>query len=193
MQEKLRTDYELIQEILGGCDDSFTELVNRYKNLVYSVIFRQTNDKELANDYAQDVFFKVYKNLESYSPEFKFSTWVMRITGNHVIDMFRKKKMQEVPYEEYSESAERAQQAEISAETAYLRQEEARRLEKIVADLPDMYKVPVVLYHGQGLSYQEIAESMGEPLSKVKNRIFRGRKLIKTRLTEVPDGLQANR
>ena len=184
MEASARTDYELITEILGGLDDSFTELVNRYKNLVYSVIFRQIKDKDLANDYAQDVFLKVYKNLKSYSPEFKFSTWIIRITGNHIIDMHRKKKWQEVSYEEHAESIERSLNAEISAEGAFMRLEDARRIEKIVASLPEMYKVPVVLYHGQGLSYQEIAESLGEPLSKVKNRIFRGRKLLKAKVSE---------
>ena len=190
MDSSARTDYELITEVLGGLDDSFTELVNRYKNLVYSVIYRQTKDKELANDYAQDVFLKVYKNLKSYSPDFKFSTWIMRITGNHIIDMHRKKKLQEVSYEEHAESIERSSNAEISAEGAFLKLEEARRIEKIVAGLPEMYKVPVVLYHGQGLSYQEIAESLGEPLSKVKNRIFRGRKMLRAKLAgEVSNGL----
>ena len=190
METSARTDYELITEILGGLDDSFTELVNRYKNLVYSVIHRQIKDKELANDYAQDVFLKVYKNLKSYSPKFKFSTWVMRITGNHIIDMHRKKKWQEISYEEHAESIDSSTNTEISAEGAFFRQEEARRIEKIVASLPEMYKVPVVLHHGQGLSYQEIAESLEEPLSKVKNRIFRGRKMLRARLAgEASDGL----
>ena len=190
MEASARTDYELITEVLGGLDDSFTELVNRYKNLVYSVILRQIKDKELANDYAQDVFLKVYKNLKSYSPEFKFSTWVMRITGNHIIDMHRKKKWQEVSYEEHTESIERSSNTVISAEGAFLRLEDARRLEKIVAGLPDMYKVPVVLYHGQGLSYQEIADLLEEPLSKVKNRIFRGRKMLRAKLVgEASNGL----
>ena len=186
--ENCRTDYELIEECLNGCDDSFTELVNRYKNLVYSVIFRQVKDNETANDYAQEVFFKVYKNLKSYTPEFKFSTWIMRITGNHVIDMHRKKKVQEVSYEEHTESIERSEAKEVSAENAYLQLEDAKRIEKIVATLPDMYRIPVVLYHGEGLSYQEIAKRQGEPLSKVKNRIFRGRKLLKAKL-EVQGGL----
>ena len=189
MNAECRTDYELIKDVLSDCDDSFTELVNRYKNLVYSVILRQVKDNELANDYAQDVFLKVYKNLKSYTPEFKFSTWVMRITGNHIIDMHRKKKIQEVSYEENAESIERLAGREVSAESAFLRQEEARRIEKIVAHLPDMYKVPVVLYHGEGLSYQEIADSLNEPLSKVKNRIFRGRKLLRAKLGEVQGGL----
>lgn len=179
-----KTDYELIQAVLAGEQEDFAELVNRYKNLVYSIIHRQTRDAEEANDLSQDVFLKVYKNLDKYTPEFKFSTWVMRITSNHIIDKHRKKKFETVSYEEYSENGGRAGGAEASPETEYLRREQTRRINKIVADLPEMYKVPVVLYHQQGMSYQEIADKIGEPLSKIKNRIFRGRKLLKSSMAD---------
>jgi len=69
-----------------------------------------------------------------------------------------------------------------SPEAIYLMREQTERINKIVSELPEMYKVPVVLYHQQGLSYQEISDIIGEPLSKVKNRIFRGRKLLKNNL-----------
>jgi RNA polymerase sigma-70 factor (ECF subfamily) len=183
MPEKdLRTDMELIESCLSGNQDDFTELVNRYKNLVYSIILRQTRDSEEANDLAQDVFFKVYRNLRSYTPAFRFSTWVMRITGNHIIDQHRKKKAETVPFEAHM-AEDTGMATEASPESVYIRREQTERINKIVAGLPDMYKVPVVLYHQQGLSYQEISDIIGEPLSKVKNRIFRGRKLLKEMLT----------
>ena len=180
-----RSDYELIQMSLKGHDDSFTELVNRYKNLVFSVICRHVRDKEIANDYAQDVFLKVYRHMGTYSPEFKFSTWLMRITGNHIIDMHRKKKFTEVSYEEHTE---KTKLHSISAESAYFRAEEVRRMEKMVSELPEKYRIPVVLFHKEGLSYQEIAETVGTPLSKIKNRIFRGRKILGAKLAENTDG-----
>ena len=172
------TDYELIQACLAGNRDIFEELVKRYKNLVYSVILRMVNDREEANDLAQDVFIKVYKNLDKYYPEYKFSTWVIRIATNHVIDYRRKKRQETVPIEEVEFSLS----AEESPETAYIRREQREELKKIVGDLPDMYKIPIVLYHEQGLSYQEISEIINEPLSKVKNRIFRGRRMLKESL-----------
>jgi len=172
------TDYELVQACLAGNRDMFEELVKRYKNLVYSVILRMVNDHEEANDLAQDVFIKIYKNLDKYYPEFKFSTWVMRIATNHVIDYRRKKKQETVPIEDVEFSLS----TEESPEVAYIRREQKEELKKIVGDLPDMYKIPIVLYHEQGLSYQEISEIINEPLSKVKNRIFRGRRMLKESL-----------
>ena len=172
------TDYELIQECLSGNRDLFAELIIRYKNLVYSVILRMVNDREEANDLAQDVFIKIYKNLDKYYPEYKFSTWVIRIATNHVIDYRRKKKQETVPIEEVEFSLS----SEESPESAYIRREQRDELKKIVGDLPDMYKIPIMLYHEQGLSYQEISDIINEPLSKVKNRIFRGRRMLKESL-----------
>jgi len=172
------TDYELIQDCLAGNSDVFAELVKRYKNLVYSVILRMVNDREEANDLAQDVFIKIYKNLDKYYPDFKFSTWVIRISTNHVIDHRRKKKQETVPLEE----VEFTLSTEESPESAYIRREQKEELQKIVSDLPDMYKIPIMLYHEQGLSYQEISDIIDEPLSKVKNRIFRGRRMLKESL-----------
>ena len=171
-----RTDMELIESCLRGSQDCFAELITRYKNLVYSIILKMTKDGEEANDLAQDVFLKLYKNLRSYTPAFKFSTWVIRITTNHVIDQHRKKRQETVPLEAHMSEAG---SSENSPEALYIKKEQTKRINKIVSDLPEMYKTPIVMYHQQGLSYQEISEIIGEPLSKVKNRIFRGRKLLK--------------
>jgi RNA polymerase sigma-70 factor (ECF subfamily) len=143
-----------------------------------------TNDKEEANDLAQDVFIKIYKNLNKYYPDFKFSTWVIRITTNHVIDYRRKKKQETVPIDEIDYEMASGH----SPEKEYLEKEQAEMLRGVVNKLPDMYKIPIVLYHQQGLSYQEIADIIEEPLSKVKNRIFRGRKMLKDSILNMREG-----
>lgn len=171
-------DYELVKQSINGDEDAFAELLTRYKNLVYSVILRMVNDMEDANDLAQEVFIKVYKNLDKYQLEYKFSTWLIRITTNHVIDYRRKKKqdtisMDDMVYEPADDN---------TPEKEYISREEKQSLAEVIGDLPDIYKIPIVLYHQQGLRYQEIADIIGEPLSKVKNRIFRGRKMLKEKL-----------
>ncbi len=181
------TDFELINQIIKQDKQLFTELVSRYKNLIFSVIMRMVNDKEEANDLAQEVFIKVYKNLDKYSPEYKFSTWVMRIATNHVIDYRRKKKQEYIPLDEVlyesSESLDKSIPVdELSPEIVFFKKEDNKRLKEVVDDLPDMYKIPIVLFHEKGLSYQEISDVVEEPLSKIKNRIFRGRKMLKDAL-----------
>jgi len=180
MPEKdTRTDMELIESCLTGDQECFTELINRYKNLVFSIILRMTKDNDEASDLAQDVFLKIYKNLASYTSAFRFSTWVMRITSNHVIDHHRKKRLDTISLEAHMADTGFSGGTVASPEAIYVQREQTERINKIVSGLPDMYKIPVVLYHQEGLSYQEISDRTGEPLSKVKNRIFRGRKLLK--------------
>ena len=176
------TDVELIDACLNGQQEAFTELVNRYKNLVYSIILRKSNNSDEIDDLAQDVFLKVYKNLASYSPEFKFSTWVMRITSNHIIDFHRKRRAETVPLEAAAEVV--SEDRGGSPEDSLIHQEESKRIGRILDELPAMYKVPIVMYHQKDMSYQEIADRLGEPLSKVKNRIFRGRKILKALYAE---------
>ena len=178
---KNKTDFELVKLCVAGdscCDLCFEELVLRYKNLVYSIVTRMTNDREEANDLAQEIFVKIYKNLAKYHPEYKFSTWIMRITTNHVIDNRRKKKHETISIHEAGDGLQIEAQT-LSPEDEYIRKEELARLSQTISELPDIYKVPIVLYHQQGLSYQEIANVTDEPLSKVKNRIFRARKMLK--------------
>jgi len=177
------TDLELINLCLSGETDYFEEIVERYKNLVFSIILRKTKNPHEAHDLAQEVFLKAYKNLASYTSEFKFSTWIMRITSNHIIDQYRKKKYDTVSYEVYTAEGG-VLGTDSSLEAVYIKREETERINNAVSNLPDIYKVPVVLYHQNGLSYQEIADTIGEPISKVKNRIFRGRKLLKESLVD---------
>ena len=176
------TDYELIQACLTVDNSYFAEIVRRYKNLVFSVILRMINDREEANDLAQEVFVKVYRNLDKYSPDFKFSTWIIRITTNHVIDYRRKKKQDTVALDDAGFDMAAPETDGSAPEETYLKKERSKMLADVVRGLPDMYKIPIVLYHQQGLSYQEIADITDEPLSKVKNRIFRGRKMLKDML-----------
>ena len=130
---------------LNGEKAAFNEIVARYKNLVYSVILRMITDGEEANDLAQEVFIKVYKNLNRYSSEFKLSTWIIRITTNHVIDYRRKKKQETVSIDELVYEPTDYQ----TPEKSYLQSEQRKGLAALVNGLPEMYKVPIVLYHQQ--------------------------------------------
>lgn len=176
------TDYDLVLACINGDKTAFNELLQRYKNLVYSVTLRMVNDKEEANDLAQEIFIKIYRNLEKYHPEYRFSTWVIKVATNHVIDFRRKRRQDTISIDEVGDTL--AAGHTDSPEAAYIAKEQRQILHDLIDDLPDMYKIPIVLYHQQGLSYTEISEITGEPLSKVKNRIFRGRKMLKESLME---------
>ena len=179
-----KTDYELVQASLNGNMLAFEELVLRYKNLVYSVVLRMVNNAEDANDLAQEVFIKTYRYLEKYSPEYKFSTWIIKIATNSVIDFRRKKKFDTV---DILEMAYELPDKE-TPESIYIEQEGKKGMAGYINELPDMYKIPIVLYHMESMSYQEISEILGISLSKVKNRIFRGRKILKDIISSGKEG-----
>lgn len=180
--EKL-SDYELIVLCLNGEKNYFEELVIRYKNLVYSVVVRMINNHDEADDLAQEVFIKIFRNLDKYSTDYKFSTWIIRITTNHVIDYRRKKRFETTAIDELEHDLPSDDWPELTV----LKKERDQMLNQVLNDLPDMYKVPLILYHQQCLSYQEIADIINEPLSKVKNRIFRGRKMLKESLSSLKE------
>jgi DNA-directed RNA polymerase sigma subunit (sigma70/sigma32) len=72
------TDQELIGLCLNGRQEAFSVLVTRYKKLIYSVVYNMINDKEEVNDISQEVFIRIYRALDRYNPEFKFSTWSVK-------------------------------------------------------------------------------------------------------------------
>lgn len=177
-------DYELVKKCLDGEKEYFSEIITRYKNLVYAVILKMINNKEDANDLAQETFIKIYKNLDKYYPSFKFSTWIVKVTTNNVIDYHRKKKYETVSMEDIDYKIG----VSSSPEEDCINNEERLYLNKLIDELPEIYKVPIILYHKQGFSYQEIAEIINEPLSKVKNRIFRARKILKKEILKMREG-----
>lgn len=176
-----KSDYDLTVMVVKGDHDAFSELINRYKNLVYSVVLRMVNDKEDANDQAQEIFIKLYKNIQRYNNEYKFSTWVIRIATNHIID-FRRRSKNHIEAGSLDHMEDCVTEHISSAEEVYIAKEQSKMLSDAVESLPDMYKLPIVLYHQQGMSYQEISDIVGEPISKIKNRLFRARRLLKESL-----------
>ncbi len=180
----IMTDQEVIKAVLGGNKDAFEEIIKRYKNLVFALIHRMTNDYEEANDTAQEIFIRIYRNLDKYNPEYKFATWIITITTNYIIDQRRKKKQETVPIDD----VEFGIAGEGSPEESYIKAERSRELFSLIEELPEIYRVPLLLYHKDGLSYTEISDKTKESLSKVKNRIFRGRKMLRDKLVKEGDG-----
>ena len=176
-----QTDYEVIQLCLRGEQEAFSELVRRYKKLIYSVVFRILNDAEEANDVSQEVFIKLYRSLDRYNPEYKFSTWAVKIATNLCLDILRKKKLDTVSVEEINCMPTSGENPEKS----YLANERREQIENAITSLPQKYKLPIVLFHQHGLSYDEICKVLKEPLSIVKNRLHRARHMLRDKLTIV--------
>ena len=176
-----RTDNELVKECLDGNQEAFAELLARYKRLIYSVAYKFTKDSDEVNDMAQEAFIKIYRSLSKYDSQYKFSTWSVKVATNICLDHVRRKKINSVSLDEIANFTGRNN----SPEEYYLRKEHSQALKSAIDRLPEIYRVPILLYHQNGMSYKEIAEKLDKPMSIIKNRIFRARNTLREDLVGV--------
>ncbi len=170
------TDYDLIRECLKGNTQAFSEIVTRYKDLIFSKVYALTHSYEDTLDLSQEIFVKIYRSLARYDSRYSFSAWAMRIAVNHTIDHMRRNKLDTLPLDE---AEYKLSHSGASPEQEYLEKEDRQKLNGAIAMLSDKYRLPLVMYYSAGMKYKEIAEELGIPLSKVKNRIYRARKMLK--------------
>lgn len=181
-------DRTLVERILGGESDRFTELVKRYEKRVINYVYRITHRYEDAHDLVQEIFVKVYLALDRYDPKYQFSTWLFRIAQNSAIDALRKKAIAEVPLTRPGMSdGEEPKEREfadtgISPYRALKNKQLSAAIDKAVENLPADYRELIQLRHFAELSYEEIAVMKKLPLGTVKNKLFRARNLLKETL-----------
>lgn len=172
------TDAELVSQCVNGDSSAFEEIVIRYKRLVYSVVYKMISDKEEVHDVCQEVFIRLYRSLDKYNPEFKMSTWIVKITSNLCLDTLRKKKQDTVTLDDAIGLS-----SEIDTpEEALIKHQRSQLIKKAVDELPDKYKVLIVLFHNRGMSYEEMTKILNEPMSIIKNRLYRARLMLKEKL-----------
>mgnify|MGYP000969858551 FL=1 len=173
-------DIVLIKKCLNGQKDAYEFLVTKYKNLVYSIALNTLTNKSDAADVTQEVFLKAWANLSSYNPEFTFKTWIARITVNHCINLnYKSRRMTAWDDEEM----EKITTDEDDPEKAALDTERRNDIRNAIDSLPEKYRIIVQLYHQHSLSYEEICNVTGYPMSIVKNRLYRARKMLAKSLT----------
>ena len=187
--ENLRdlTDGELLAKAITGREDGFEELVRRYQRPITNYVYRMVGNYDAALDVTQEVFIKVYNSMTRYSSEYKFSTWLYKISHNAAIDYLRRNSNHEQSLEtENSEGTYHLQfeSKRPSPETERERSEWREEIAAVVKCLPTGYRELIVLRHTQDLSYDEIAEITNLPLGTVKNRLFRAREMMRELFVE---------
>ncbi|HVM42505.1 MAG TPA: sigma-70 family RNA polymerase sigma factor [Gemmatimonadales bacterium] len=177
-------DREVVELAKAGKEAAYRELLRRYERPVFSLIFRMVRDRALAEDLAQETFIKVLNALESYRPEYKFSSWIFKIANNAAIDQLRRRDLDTLSLDG-APDARTADEVEATALQAADRSEsplqelESREtgsaIERAIGRLRPEYRTCILLRHVEGRSYEEIAEVMDLPLGTVKTYIHRAR------------------
>lgn len=178
MQLHEQPDSELVRQIQSGEAAAFDELMQRYKRPVVNFIFRMLGNAEDADDIAQDVFVRVYQNLDTWRPETKFSTWLFALARNAAIDRIRWRSRHR------TESIE--SEPEIAASSGTSEAVDAReignQIAAAVAKLPEDQKTAILLSEYQGMSYAEIADVMRCSEKSVESRLYRAKQTLRTAL-----------
>jgi len=164
-------------------------IVRRYQQPVLNYIGRMVREREMALDFSQEVFLKVYASLRSYRPQFKFSTWLFKIASNFMIDHWRKKKIPTLSIDAQPEGEEDCPPIQLPDQNpSVVRQFELKELrakiDAAIDKLPLSLRELFVWRHVNGFSYEEMAEIKGLPLGTVKNRVFQAKELLKKLLEE---------
>jgi RNA polymerase sigma-70 factor (ECF subfamily) len=189
-----RTDQDIVALARAGEEAAYRELIRRYERPLFSLLYRMVRDRELAEDLAQETFVKALNAIESYRPEFKFSSWIFKIANNAAIDHLRRRELDTLSLDG-SPHAETPEAVEATALQIGDRQEspldavEARELggqiEQAIARLRPEYRSCILLRHVEGRAYEEIAEILNLPLGTVKTYIHRARNELRQALAHL--------
>lgn len=187
------SDTGLVEECQKGDASAFDEVVRRYKDRVYNVIFRFLGNHEDALDVSQEVFVRAYRGIRTFKGDAKLYTWLYSIAANlsrnRLRDGARKGRNRGTSLDALeSETSGNTSEAASTGETPYSvasNKEMQALLQKCLDELPDHYRMTFILRTFEDLSYEEIAEAMGCPAGTVKSRLNQARKMLRERLREL--------
>jgi RNA polymerase sigma-70 factor, ECF subfamily len=190
------TDQEVVLLARSGREAAYRELIRRYERPVFALLFRMVRDRELAEDLSQETFIKALNAIESYRPEFKFSSWIFKIGNNAAIDHLRRRELDTLSLDG-SPHAETPEAMQATALQIGARQEspldtvEAKELgseiEAAIGRLRPEYRSCILLRHVEGRAYEEIAEILDLPLGTVKTYIHRARNELRVALAHLKE------
>lgn len=180
-------DVRLMQLAGRGDMAAFEQLIERHQNLVIGTIGRMLGATSDVEDLAQQVFIRVWKNASRYVARAKFTTWLLTITRNLVFNELRRRKRHNaLPLQVEQEGEERpiADEQTREPDAALLERELEQAIRTAIAELPESQRMAVVLRRYEELSYEEIAEVLGQSVPAVKSLLFRARTELRQRLSK---------
>ena len=186
-------DWSLLDQFQKGDPEAFRDLFNKHKRNVINLSYRFVQNKETAEDVAQDVFIKIYEKKFRFDPRAKFSTWLYKVTVNAAIDRTRKKSffdrsLDKTETDEEGESKtllETLSDPSVVSPADTLAGKEIRNLVQTeIQKLPEKLKAPILLRHFENLSYEEIARILGITAKAVERKIYHAKEVLRKKLSK---------
>jgi len=172
----------LIKRARTGDETAFGELVNFYQQRLIGYCHRMTGSG--AEDLAQDIFIKFYLALDRFDVSKPIDPFLFRIAHNHCLDALKKKSIQTVALVKKDEDEKEIQikDGKPNPEELIQKVEVQKAVNQALVSLPVLYRSALIMWHVEGLSYEEISESLNLPIGTIKARIHRGRELLQQKL-----------
>ncbi len=166
----------LIEKSALGDEDSFSILINNYKNYVFAIILNFIKDYDEAENVAQEVFFQIYVSLSKYDQN-NFKAWIGRIATNKSIDWLRKKraKFKDETLEEFDNNVD----LNTNPEMILLEKYKHEKLKKALDSIPDIYRVALEKFYFREKSYEAIAEEEDVTIKTIASRLYRAKVLLR--------------
>ena len=180
------TDSVLLELVASGDRAALDDLFRRYRSVAYRVAYRLLGREADALDAVQDGFVKALMNLGRFRGNSSFKTWLLRIVSNAALDLGRQRKRDaRLPQAPPGDHPDRFGPADLpSPDTELARADLRRRIDSALVRLPESQRQTFVLHVDGGLSYREVAESMGISIGTVMSRLFYARQKLKTLLAD---------
>lgn len=182
ISEKAQNDLILVEQAKQGNEKAFSSLLNRYRDSIYFMILKMVNNPSDAEDLTIEAFGKAFRFIDSFTPDFAFSTWLFRIATNNCIDFIRKKQLSPSPIDQIQEDIDNMTvniQSDLpDPEERLINDQKIAVLREIVSQLKPRYRRLIELRYFKEYSYEEIAKEMKLPIGTVKAQLFRAKSLL---------------
>jgi RNA polymerase sigma-70 factor (ECF subfamily) len=180
---------ELVHRAIHGDKEAFEMIIREYERPLLNYIGRMVREHELALEFTQEVFIRAYSSLQTFNPQYKFSTWIFKIASNLLIDHWRKKKLDAFSLDQKQGGDDDGPSLQLPAEEPsvihkFEVSELREKVEKVLKNIPPSLREVFVWRHVNEFSYEEISEIKSLPVGTVKNRVFQAKELIRRLLTE---------
>lgn len=177
-------DYNLVQKASAGDQKAYTELLKRYYDAIYFMMYKMVRNQDDADDLTMEAFGKAFKNLSHYTPDYAFSTWLFRIATNNCIDYMRRQKIKPLSIDSTFESADGGEitmdikSGYLDPEEKYIKSQKIKVLHEVVDRLKPRYKKLIELRYFKEWSYEEISAHLNIPIGTVKGQLFRAKEIL---------------
>lgn len=182
LSEKAQYDYRLVEFARRGDQKAYAELMGRYRDAIYYMLIKMVNNPSDAEDLTIEAFGKAFKNINQYTPNYAFSTWLFKIASNNCIDFIRKKRGSVISLdhnqEEQDSVSNSIQASTLDPEENLIKKQKVSLMRTVVTKLKPRYRRLIELRYFKEYSYEEIAGELDLPIGTVKAQLFRARELL---------------